>query len=108
MISRKMYKILKEIPHSPNKTTLKELREKLKIDINEMWDILEDAMSCHYIAHTSHSPYNNIQQHPFCLTEAGQIELEEYRRTSGASTKSTWALIIAVLSLLVSVVAIFF
>ena len=106
MISKQMYKILKKIPHSPERITLKELREKVKIDVSLMWNILEDAMDCNYIVYASRNPYNDIKQSPFYLTEAGQIEIEEYGREKNSSKKATWALVISGLSFIASVVAI--
>lgn len=107
MISKKMYRILKNVPHAPQKINLKELREKINIDITEMWEILEDAISCNYIAFTSHDPHNTIPKSDFCLTKAGQIEIEEYGRTISSESKATWALVIAGLSFVVSIIAIF-
>ena len=106
MISKQMYKILQKIPHSPERITLKELRKKVKIDVSVMWSILEDAMNCNYIVYASRNPYNDIQQSPFYLTEAGQIEIEEYGRENSSSKKATWALVISGLSFLASVAAV--
>ena len=107
MISKQMNRVLKKVPHAPQKINLKELREKINIDITEMWEILEDAMSCNYIVFASHDPYNSIPKSYFCLTEAGQIEIEEYGRTINSESKATWALVIAGLSFVVSIIAIF-
>ena len=71
MISKEMYKILKKIPGSPKRITLKELREKVNIDVSHMWDMLEDAMACNYIVFASRNPHSNVNMSPFYLTEAG-------------------------------------
>ena len=72
-----------------------------------MWDILEDAMNCNYIVYASRNPYNDIQQSPFYLTEAGHIEIEEYEGTKYNTSLSTWALIIAGLSFIVAIIALY-
>ncbi len=106
MISENMNAILKRFPHSPKTTTLNELRKCVDIDVNEMSSILEDALRREYVAYASPNPYKSVSQSQLRLTEAGQIEIEEYKRTSCSSVKATWAIIISALSLIASVVAI--
>ena len=106
MISKRMNKLLKKIPHSPKTTTLQELSRKKIMDINLLVDLLEDAIGCHYVAYASRNPYNDISKSKICLTEAGQIVIEEYAEQRGASVKATWALVISALSVIASVVAI--
>jgi hypothetical protein len=43
---------------------------------------------------------------PFYLTEAGQVAIEEFENYKSSSKKATWAIIIAGLSFIASVVAI--
>ena len=107
MISKQMYRILKEIPHSPSTTTFKDVESKHLVDINLLKDLLNDAKDNQYIAFTfRNNPYNDILQNNFALTELGQTAIEEYEGTKYNSKLSTWALIISTLSFVASVVAI--
>ena len=106
MISKKMHIMLKGIPHSPETTTFKELSDKKLMNINLLYDLLKDAKANEYIAYRERNPYNDLHTSNFCLTELGQIAIEEYEGTKYNSTLSTWALIIAGLSFVASVVAI--
>lgn len=108
MISKQMYNILKEIPHSPTTTTFKDMENKKILEINLLKDLLNDAMANKYIAFSfRNNPYNDILRSNFSLTELGQIAIEEYKGTKYNSRLSTWALIIAGLSFVVSIVALF-
>ena len=105
MISKRMYKVLKRIPHYPFDTSMKKLREKHHLDFSEVSDILKDALSCKYISFTE-GCFPNVMNGTFYLTEVGQMEIEAFDRENKASAKSTWALVIAGLSLAVSIIAI--
>jgi len=108
MISKKMYKVLKEIPHSPATTTFMDLENKKIVDINLLKDLLGDALDNKYIAFPfRNNPYNDILKTKFSRTELGQIAIEEYKGTNYNSALSTWALIIAGLSFVVSIIALF-
>lgn len=107
MISKQMYNILKEIPHSPNNITFKDMDSKKLVDINLLKDLLSNALDSKYIAFPfRNSPYNDILKTNFSLTEDGQIAIEEYEGTKYNSKLSTWALIISGLSFLASVAAV--
>lgn len=107
MISKDMYKVLKEIPHAPNRIHFKDLDNKKIIDISLLKNILREAVSCKYIQFCDPTnPYKKIEVNHFYLTEAGQVSVEEYKEQKGSSAKATWALIISGLSFLASVVAI--
>ena len=106
MISKQMYNILKEIPHSPNNITFKDMDSKKLVDINLLKDLLNDARENEYIAFAIHMPYNDILKSKFALTEEGQVAIEEYEGTKYNTKLSTWALIISGLSFLASVAAV--
>ena len=107
MISKQMYKLLKQIPHSPTETTFADMDSKKIMDINLLKDLLKDASNNKYIAFAVHMPYNDILRSKFCLTEDGQIAIEEFEGTRYNSALSTWAIIIAGLSFVVSIIALF-
>lgn len=107
MISKNMCKVLKAIPHPPNKTNFKDLSDKKIVDISFLKSILKEALHYNYIAYIDKTnPYKQIESNLFYLTELGQVAIEEYKSQKGSSAKATWALIIAGLSFVASVVAI--
>ncbi|MBE6754436.1 MAG: hypothetical protein E7559_08850 [Ruminococcaceae bacterium] len=107
MISKDMYRALKEIPRSTEKTTLPKLVEKRIMKTELLWDLIEEAINCNYISYSARNPHNDIYKMSFSLSELGQIEMEEYRRKVFSAVKSTLAVIISGISLIVSIVAIF-
>ncbi len=108
MISKQMYRLLTEIPHSPITTSFQEIADKQILDISLLKNLLNNAVENKYIAYPSRvSPYNDILTTNFSLTESGQIAIEEYRGTRYNSKLSTWAIIIAGLSFVVSIIALF-
>lgn len=103
-----MYGLLTEIPHSPITTSFQEIADKQILDISLLKNLLNNAVENKYIAYPSRvSPYNDILTTNFSLTESGQIAIEEYRGTRYNSKLSTWAIIIAGLSFVVSIIALF-
>ena len=106
MISKQMYKILKKIPRHPQRMTFKEISDKKFMDISLLWNLLEEAIDCHYIVFSGRNAVSDLSRSSFYLTEEGQIALEEYKRQLGADRKATWAIIISGLSLVVAIVAI--
>ena len=108
MISKQMYNVLKEIPHSPSTITFSDMENKKIVEINLLKDLLSDALDNKYIGFPfRNNPYNDILKSKFSLTELGQIAIEEYKGTSYNSKLSTWALIVAGLSFIVSIIALF-
>ena len=108
MISKQMYRLLTEIPHSPITTSFQEIADKQILDISLLKNLLNNTVENKYIAYPSRvSPYNDILTTNFSLTESGQIAIEEYRGTRYNSKLSTWAIIIAGLSFVVSIIALF-
>ena len=106
MISKQMYRLLTEIPHSPITTSFQEIADKQILDISLLKNLLNNAVENKYIAYPSRvSPYNDILTTNFSLAESGQIAIEEYRGTRYNSKLSTWAIIIAGLSFVVSIIA---
>ena len=108
MISKQMYKILKKIPRHPQRMTFKEISDKKFMDISLLWNLLEEAIDCHYIVFSGRNAVSDLSRSSFYLTEDGQIALEEYKRQLGADRKATWALIIAGLSFVVAIIALFY
>ena len=106
MISKNMYEILKEIPHSPEMIAFKEMQSKEIVDINLLKNLLMDAKSHTYIAFYASMPNNDILKSKFGLTEEGQIAIEEYEGTKYNTKLSIWAIVISGLSFLASVAAI--
>ena len=103
-----MYEILKNVPHSPKETNFKEMDGKKLVDISLLKNLLNDAKENNYITFSfRNNPYNDIFRTNFSLTELGQVAIEEYEGTKYSSKQSKWALIIAGLSLVVSVIALF-
>ena len=107
MISKKNYIVLRKIPQFPETTTLVELQKSKaikwrRINVSLLAWIVEESMDNGLIAHKGRSAPYEVTSWKFYRTEAGQIALEEYKRSCSASVKSTWALIIAGLSFLVS------
>lgn len=107
MISKQMYKVLKNIPHSPKMITFKEMETKGIVDINLLKNLLMVAKTHKYIAFYASMPNNDILKSQFGRTEEGQIAIEEYEGTKYNSKLSTWALIIAGLSFIVAIIALF-
>ena len=107
MISKHMYKIPKRIPRHPQRMTFKELSDKKLLDISLLWSLLEEAIDCRYIVFSGRNATSDLSKSSFYLTEEGQIALDEYKRQLGADRKSTWALIIAGLSFVVAIIALF-
>ena len=106
MISKSMYKVLKHIPQFPNQTSLSEMNKKKICNICFLKSTLTDAMSHEYIRYSNRiHPNRNIDQDPFYLTEAGQAQIEEYKRNRSASTRANCAIIISILSLVVATIA---
>ena len=109
MISKDMYKVLKQIPRFPKDTNSQELLAKKTLEANLLFEILNDAINCRYIIYTqsnNRSNYYTFERSSFSITEAGQLQVEEYENKRHSSSKSTWALIIAGLSFIASVAAI--
>ena len=109
MISNDMYKVLKRVPRYPKDTTSSKLLERKTLKVDLLFEILQDAKACKYIMYTERprrNLYYSLENSPFCLTEAGKIQIEEYKNQKGSSAKATWALIIAGLSFLSSAVAV--
>ena len=108
MISKNMYKVLKQIPNSPKTTYYIELCDKKILDTELLYNTLENAFNYEYVMYYPRTENYFMITSPFCLTEAGQIAIQEYERMKSASTKSIWALIISALSLITSIIAIIF
>ena len=84
MISEPTYHVLKNIPRTPQKTSLNDLHEICGIDVSLLSEILIDAESRNIIQFKHKDPYGgvrgNLQRNAaFFLTEAGQVAIEEYR-----------------------------
>ena len=108
MISKDMYKTLKKIPKTPNKIHFIKLINNKSGELVVPEGMLEIAMEYKYIKYVHYSSDNMLVADPFCLTEEGQKEIEEYERQKRTSVKSNLAIIISILSLIVSAIAIIF
>ena len=109
MISKDMYKVIKRIPRFPKDTTSLKLLKGKKFEVDLLFDILLDALNCRYIVYTKSNNSSNhytLEKSSFSLTEAGQLQIEEYKNKKSSSTKATWAIIISILSLIISAIAI--
>ena len=106
MISKNMYKVLKKIPRSPQKTSYTKLLKRKKFNADLLIDILRNAEGNRYIYYADFGKYSNITNSNFYITEKGIISIEEYEREKNSSAKSTWAIIISALSFISSIVAI--
>lgn len=106
MISKQMHKLLIEIPHSPTPITFKELSDKNLMNINLLSDLVKEAKASKYIAFNAYNPYNDLHTSKFCLTEEGQVAIEEFEGTKYNTTLSIWAIVISGLSFLASVAAV--
>ena len=106
MISKDMYKVLKKIPRSPQKTSYTKLLKRKKFNADLLIDILRNAEGNRYIYYADFGKYSNITNSNFYITEKGIISIEEYERQKNSSAKSTWAIIISALSFIASIVAI--
>jgi len=106
MISKQMYKVLNEIPHSPATITYQDIKSKAIVDDDLLKDILAEAKNSKYVKFGHYMPYNDILLSKFALTEEGQVAIEEYEGTKYNTKLSTWALVISGLSFLASVAAV--
>lgn len=108
MISKNMYKVLKVVPHAPDATDYNKLCEKNIHNKTLLLNLLDEAMNKKFIDLKFPDTTKNTENRfvNFYLTEAGQISIEEYKSQKGSSAKATWAIIISILSLIVSAIAI--
>lgn len=104
MISEDMFQLLKRVPRHPGNVTLKDLDSLKFLDISLLSNLLDEAVECNYLSRSGRniSDILNLRYH---LTECGQVALEEFQQRSKDSKKSTWALVIAGLSFISSVIA---
>ena len=110
MISKRMYKVLKKIPHSPATTDYQKMLNKTSFDKESLLVFLEEAKNHNYIdvvVLCPVNPFGALKQFDFFLTEDGQSAIDEYKSQKSSSRKATFALIISGLSFVASVVAIF-
>ena len=104
MISKDMYKVLKKIPTHPKWIFSSDLLKKVRLEKESLEYLTTKAMNTHRYVVVASRGYSNDPR--LSLTEEGASAVEEYQAQHSASKKSTWALIIAGLSFLSSVVAI--
>ena len=102
MISRDMYRLLKRFPRWPNNKPLEGIGMFPLMDKYHRLGLIMDAKERGLIDCIGREGDNAAG---FYLTEIGREAVEEYKRQSRADNKATWAIIIAALSLIVSIVA---
>lgn len=105
MISKEMYRLLKNIPRWPQNKTYKELKDLNFLDDLRVGDLLDEATNRGYIVRISRSAVD-ISNFRFYLAEEGQEAIEDYQRQRHSSAKATWAIILSAMSLVVSIIAI--
>lgn len=103
MISRDMYRLLKQFPQWPDNTTLERIGIFPLIDKYHRLGLLMEAKKRGLVGCNGKEEDNTAG---FYLSESGREAIEEYKRQIRADSKATWAIIIAALSLIVSIVAI--
>lgn len=102
MISRDMYQLLKKFPRWPNNKTFDELDKVIRRDDFVNFGLLMTAKERGLIG--CNGKEDNTAG--FYLTEEGKEAIDEYVRQRSSDIKATWALILAGLSFVASVVAI--
>ena len=106
MISKNMYKVLNILPHAPCTMTFEELHNICKITPCRLIDLLEEAEKHSYLEIVFLDDEKLVINSDLYLMEAGQTAIEEHKKQKSSSAKSTWAIIISILSLIVSAIAI--
>ena len=104
MISKKMYRFLKKLPRWPLNKSFDKIITESKRDKFTRLDLLVDAKSKGLVDCNGKEDKGTSG---YYLTENGQEAIEAYKRELGASQKATWALVIAGLSFVVSIIAFF-
>jgi hypothetical protein len=103
MISKDMYRLLKKFPRWPNNKTFDELDKVIRRDDFVNFGLLMNAKERGLVGCNGKEEDNTAG---FYLTEEGKEAIDEYVRQRSSDRKATWALIIAGLSFVASVVAI--
>ena len=103
MISKEMYRLLKNIPRWPNNKTFGELDKILRRDDLVSFGLLMNAKERGLVGCNGKE---EDKTRGFYLTEEGKEAIDEYARQKSSDRKATWALIIAGLSFVASVVAV--
>ena len=101
MISKNMKQFLSEIPAWPQNISVDKLSSSKKNKNYIYVQLFANAQKQGFIGINGKGEKEGIY-----LSEKGREAIEEYCRTKNASSKSTWALIIAGLSFLTSAIAI--
>lgn len=104
MISKDMYRFLKRIPRWPRNKTFAQIDKMPFMDRFLRLGLLIEAKQRGFIGCNGKEEDNTAG---FFLEEQGKEAVEEYKRQKGADVKATWALVLAAMSLGVSIVALF-
>ena len=106
MISKRMYNLLKKIPQFPKEVELDSLYDGTVSDLQAVKLLLTEARDEPYKYVFQDSPMGKvIPGSKFSLTENGRVAIEEYKQRKNESAKSTWAIVLAILSFIVSIIA---
>jgi hypothetical protein len=103
MISRDMYRLLKRFPRWPRNKKFEEIGVFPLIGKYHRLGLAMHAKEQGLIG-CNGKEENDTEG--FYLTEIGEEAIEEYRRQRQADAKATWAIVISILSLAVSIAAI--
>ena len=103
MISKDMYRLLKMLPRWPSNRTFEDLDKVIRRDDLVSFGLLMNAQERGLVRCNGKEEDNT---RGFYLTEEGKEAIDEYTRQRSSDRKSTWALIIAGLSLVTSVIAV--
>ena len=100
MITKDMYRLLKRLPRWPANKNREQIDRIVVIDKFLKLHLIMSGIEKGYIGSNGKE-----ETAGFYLTECGKEAVEEYQRAQKATSRSTCALVISLLSLLVSVVA---
>ena len=104
MITKEMYRFLKQLPRWPENKSFDKIVTTPKTDKFVQLGMLVEARERGLVGCNGKEEDNTAG---YYLAESGQEAIDEYKRQIGSNRKATWALIIAGLSFVVSIIALF-
>lgn len=100
MISKDMYRVLKRIPRQPDNVQIEQLQKASSMDRKLLIGLLRDAHKQGIVGCSGTFENKNVG---YYLSESGRVAIDEYKGKRRTERRATWALIISILSFLVSV-----